>query len=90
MLFRTCVRNACRHARLGSVQTGKLLLIGQRLEVVQTGRPHAGDARVTAAHTSRPSEQLWLHNTKLASFVWSTRTIKTSDCFCMDVEAIAM
>ncbi len=26
-----CEHNACRHARLGSVQTGKYLLIGQRL-----------------------------------------------------------
>ncbi len=38
--------NACRHARLGSVQTGKLLLIGQRPVVEQTGRPHAGDTHV--------------------------------------------
>ncbi len=26
-----CEHNACRHARLGSIQTGKFLLIGQRL-----------------------------------------------------------
>ncbi len=44
-----CEHNACRHARLGSVQTGKFLLIGQHTVVVLTGRPRAGDAR-----TSRP------------------------------------
>ncbi len=31
-----CERNSCKHVRLGSVQTGKLLLIGQRLVFVQT------------------------------------------------------
>ncbi len=42
-----CQRYAYRHARLGSVQSGTLLLIGQR---VQTGRPYADDA--CAAKTS--------------------------------------
>ncbi len=34
------VNAAGADTRLGSVQTGKLLLIGQRLVVVQTGWPH--------------------------------------------------
>ncbi len=42
-----CEHNACRHARLGHVQTGKLLLIGQRPVVEQTERPHADDARAS-------------------------------------------
>ncbi len=41
------------------VQIYTLLPIGQRLVVVQIGRPHAGDAR-----TSRPSKQLWPYNSK--------------------------
>ncbi len=46
-----CEHNACRHARLESVQTGKLLLIGQRTVVVLTGRPRAGDARASRPRT---------------------------------------
>ncbi len=48
--------SSCRHVRLGRIQTGEFLLIGQRSVVVQTGWPHAGDAR-----PSRPSKQLWPH-----------------------------
>ncbi len=38
----TCYREhtAFRHARLGSVQTGKLLLIGHCTVMVQAGRAH--------------------------------------------------
>ncbi len=47
-----CEQNVCRHARLGSVQTGELLLlIGLRIVVIQTGRPHNGDARVSRPRT---------------------------------------
>ncbi len=52
--------NACRHARLGSLQTCRLLLIFQPPVGVQTSRPHVDD--VTAAHASRPSLKIWPHN----------------------------
>ncbi len=47
-----CEHSACRNARLGSVQTGKLLLIGHCTVVVQTGQPYAGGAR--ASRPRRP------------------------------------
>ncbi len=58
-----CQLNACKHTRLRSAQTGARLLISHCTVVAQTGQPHAGDARVTAAYSSRPSKKLWLHRT---------------------------
>ncbi len=46
-----CEHSACRHARLGSVQTGKYVLISQHSVVVQTGRPLAGGARASRPRT---------------------------------------
>ncbi len=57
----------CEHARLGSVTNGKLLLIGQCPVVVQTGRPHANDARASLLRPPQGHAYLKAMQTTLAT-----------------------
>ncbi len=48
-----------------NVQTSKFLLIGRRLEGVQTDQPHADDARASRPHTPQGQVNIFCHITTL-------------------------